>query len=630
MFSNNKNRNNNNNNCNDLAQAAYNFIALPDKILPAELDVYRQDLLSDDEDRIHDAFGTFLKEKGKLSGHIDLALKTLTPLFIGGNGEQPFSPAGRVIIPGSTIRGLVKNILKIVSCGSWHGDEDINDRRVYFRCLMATNNSAQWMNDLHRLYSQRMTTGKGKNTKKNTKMGILAKDKKGNYFVYPLLTNKTPKRILIREYEKNFNVKIKIRNSSTVAWHDDKAYIITGSQEKSKDGKSRLIETQAEYDKLSDVQKQKKGKQMIRYFSLKDVDWSNNHRFAVPDSVINDYVEDTNRCGVNLLECKDGTLSAAKAKSLGAKVSDDISSLITCGYLVEKNEITAFGHGLSFRIPYKNGIMDAVPADLQQDTIDFATAIFGNKERWASRVFFEDAEPNGTIDKLDTQIAHPLLQPNPTSYQLYLQQDAKKPLQHWDSKGAKIRGYKMYWHNKMSDWKATPEEITNQNVVRKITPVKRNSKFQAKIRFQNLSALELGALLMVFDLAGANQRAAYKIGQGKPFGLGSVEMKSKLYLDTNDTYTTLFRDGEFSENALPDDGKAYLECFEKYVSAEGLERCWQQTMKELNEMLDWTHADKTNGWAARIKSMSGDVQNKTVDERFKTRAILPTADEVYK
>lgn len=625
MFNNKGNNKSNNKKtvCNELAQAAYNFIALPDKILPAELDDYRQDLLSADEDRIHDAFETFLKEKGKLSGHIDLALKTLTPLFIGGNGEQPFSPAGRIIIPGSTIRGMVKNILKIVSCGSWHGDEDINDRHVYFRCLMATKSSQQWMHDLHKLYSQRMMTGKTK----NTKMGILAKDKKGNYFVYPLLPNKAPKRILIREYERKFlhNVSIEERGSSTVAWHDDKAYIITGSQ-----GKSRLIETQAAYDKLSKDQKQRAGKQMIRYFSLKEVDWSNKHRFAVPDSVINDYVEDTNRSGVNLLERKDVTLSAAEAKSLGAKVSDDISSLITCGYLAEKNEITAFGHGLSFRIPYKNGIMAAVPADLQQDTIDFATAIFGNKERWASRVFFEDAEPNGTIDKLATNMAHPLLQPNPTSYQLYLQQD-KQTLKHWDSKGAKIRGYKLYWHNKMdSDWQATPDEIKNKNVVRKITPIKPNSKFQAKIRFQNLSALELGALLMVFDLAGANRRSAYKIGQGKSLGLGSIEIKSKLYLDTNDTYTTLFRDGEFSENAVPDDGKAYLECFEKYVVAEGLERCWQQTMKELAEMLDWTNANKTPGWADHVKSMSGNVQSQDVDERFKTRAILPTVDEVYK
>ena len=96
------------------ATAAYNFIPLPDKILPADLDAYRKDLLSDDETRRHKAFRAFLNKKGNLSGHIDLDMETLTPLFIGGNGEQPFSPAGRVILPGSTIRGMVKNLQSII------------------------------------------------------------------------------------------------------------------------------------------------------------------------------------------------------------------------------------------------------------------------------------------------------------------------------------------------------------------------------------------------------------------------------------------------------------------------------------------------------------------------------------
>lgn len=621
-YSNNRGRNSFSARDDEKATAAYNFVSLPDKILPSELDDYRQDLLSDDEERIHRAFCSFLQKKGKLSGHIDLDMETLTPLFIGGNGEQPFSPAGRVILPGSTIRGMVKSLLKIVSCGSWHGDEDINDRHVYFRCLMAPSKAPLWMKDLHKLYSNRMTTGK----QKNTKMGILAKDTHGNYFVYPLLPNRTPQRILIREYEENFRggASIPIRNSSTIEWHEDQAYIITGSQKREK-----LINTQAAYDRLSGDEKKKKGKQMIRYFSLKNVDWSIKHRFPVPDAVVNDYVEDTNRRGVNLLENKDGRLSADRATALGANVSEDIVSVIPCGYLAENGEITAFGHGLSFRIPYQNGIMDAVPAALKKDTIDFAAAIFGNKERWASRVFFEDAEPEGNIEKLATATAHPLLQPNPTSYQLYLKQDGNK-LKHWDANGAKIRGYKMYWHDKTSDWKATPNEEKLTNVVRRITPIKRGSKFQAKIRFQNLSELELGALLMVFDLAGNRQAAAYKIGQGKGLGLGSVKIKSKLYLDTPETYTTLFTDGILSENNVHDGGKTYLDAFEKYVNEQGLSRCWQQTMREVAEMLDWNHAEKTAGWAERVKSMSGDVQNDTVDERFRTRAILPTVDEVYK
>lgn len=606
------------------ATAAYNFIPLPDKILPADLDAYRKDLLSDDEARRHKAFRAFLNKKGKLSGHIDLDMETLTPLFIGGNGEQPFSPAGRVILPGSTIRGMVKNILKIVSCGSWRGDEDVNDRHVYFRCLMAPNGSPTWRKELHKLYSGRMTSMHNKQPSKNAKTGFLAKDRRGEYFVYPLLPYHSGERILIGEYEDTFGVRVPTKAPvSSVVWRDDIAYIITGNQDKKK-----LKRTQAEYDAVPDFQRKKLGKQFIRYYSLHDADWSTNHRLTVPEAVINDYVEDTNRRGVNLLEDK-GRLPADKARELGAKLDADIVSVIPCGYLERDGEVTAFGHGLSFRIPYENGIMDAIPANLQQDTIDFATAIFGNKERWASRVFFEDAEPEGNIEKLETATAHPLLQPNPTSYQLYLEQDGRQ-LKHWDApEGVKIRGYKMYWHNKMSDWKATEDEAKLTNVVRKITPIKRGSHFHAKVRFQNLSKLELGALLTVFDMAGASATTAYKLGQGKSLGLGSVKMKAALHLDAADIYTTLFTDGALTEQASESDGSEYLKAFEAYIGKNGLNRCWEQTMRELAEMLDWHHAETAKGWSQRVKSMSGNVQTDDVDERFINRDILPGVDEVY-
>lgn len=614
------------------ATAAYNFIPLPDKILPADLDAYSEDLLSDDEARRHKAFRAFLNKKGKLSGHINLDMETLTPLFIGGNGEQPFSPAGRVILPGSTIRGMVKNILKIVSCGSWRGDEDVNDRHVYFRCLMATKKSPAWQKNLHKLYSDRMTSVHNKKPSKNAKTGFLVKNKRGEYFVYPLLPYHSGKRILIGEYEDTFGVRVPTKAPvSSVVWRDDTAYIITGNQDHNK-----LKRTKAAYNAVPPSERKKLGKQFIRYYSLHDADWSTNHRLTVPESVINDYVEDTNRRGVNLLEDKE-QLPADKARKLGAKLNDDIVSVVPCGYLERDGEVTAFGHGLSFRIPYENGIMDAIPANLQQDTIDFATAIFGNKERWASRVFFEDGEPEGNIEKLETAIAHPLLQPNPTSYQLYLEQDGRK-LKHWDApEGVKIRGYKMYWHNKVSDsdWKATEDETKSENVVRKITPIKRGSHFHAKVRFQNLSELELGALLTVFDLASVGETAAYKLGQGKSLGLGSVKMKATLHLDAADLYTTLFTDGALAEQAPESDGSEYLRAFKAYIGKNGLNRCWEQTMRELAEMLDWNQADTVDDWEKRVKSMSGNVKKdannkKNVDKRFFNRDILPGIDEVYK
>lgn len=610
------------------ATAAYNFVSLPDKILPAELDAYRQKLLSAQEDEIQEAFADFLDKEETFSGSIRLNIETLTPLFIGGNGEQPFAPAGRIILPGSSVRGMVKNLLKIITMGSWKGDEDVNDRHVYYRCLMSTSKLPAWTKDLHKLYTNKMSSMvKGKPVKK-AKTGFLLQDKHGNYFICPLLQGHAAKRILIREYENEFSVRVPIKGAS-VAWHDDKAYVITGSQGRDKRDNDRLVRTMQEYKRIPKNKLKTLGKQFIRYVSLHDADWNPAHWLPVPEAVINDYEDDTSRRGVDLLHDKN-KLTANKARSLGAKLSEDMVSVIPCGYLQKNGQISAFGHGLSFRVPYDHSIMDAIPRALKADTIDFAEAMFGNKERWASRVFFEDGEPVGEISTLPTKTAHPLLQPNPTSYQLYLQQDGNK-LKHWDAPGgAKIRGYKLYWHNKAYNWQATPDEAEMQNVVRKITPVEKGNHFQAKIRFQNLSAVELGALLMVFDMEGSSGKMAYKLGQGKSLGLGSVRIKPTLYVDDMSIYTNLFTNGRWQAEKAPADGEVFLQEFADYVKAQGMERCWQETMKELAEMLDWQHAEETKGWSARVKSMSGNVQKGDVDVRFRTRAILPTIHEVYK
>ena len=46
--------------------------------------------------------------------------------------------------------------------------------------------------------------------------------------------------------------------------------------------------------------------------------------------------------------------------------------------------------------------------------------------------------------------------PNPTSFQLYLEQDVDNhsTYNHWGHEGASIRGYKMYWHQPLAKAKA--------------------------------------------------------------------------------------------------------------------------------------------------------------------------------
>ena len=228
------------------------------------------------------------------------------------------------------------------------------------------------------------------------------------------------------------------------------------------------------------------------------------------------------------------------------------------------------------------------------------------------------------------------MQPNPTSYQLYLKQEQSGKLTNWDSSNAQVRGYKFYWHNAAPDWHASESELeldrgksADKRLTKEITPLAKGSRLAAKIRFKNLSAVELGAVMMMFDLHGLKD-AAYKIGQGKPFGFGSVRITPKLYIESDAAYTKFF-DAEGWQNPYSAENPAeYLAAFKDYLTARGLFETWRKVMAEVKKILDWSLTGRKD-WSFKIKAMSGEVsQAGGVDERFKQRDPLPSIFEVVK
>ena len=600
-----------------LATAPYNFVALPEKVLPAPI--------ADENEKL-------------FSGEISLRIETLTPLFIGGQGSKTFAPVNTPIIPGSTLRGMFKNIFKIVTCGAFRGrtetqhkGEDFNDEHIYFRCMMGVKRFP-WTRDLNKLYNGRMVhEERGRDRKlrpvKNARPGFLIHMTDGKYFIAPSIyaSDRKADRISIKEYEQKFRVKIPERNSSCVKWDGSVAYIITGSQ-------SGRLYTEEEFKKLPRDEVLKVGKQFIRYTKLSYVDWSRDHWFELFEDVRASYEHDRNRQGVDLLK-DPGILKRDALEQFTGKTLSGIDSLIPCHFLVEGGQVTAFGHGQCFRIPYRNRIGDAVKIS-GNDARDFSDTVFGTQDL-ASRVCFEDAAPEN-FSTLPEATTHPLMQPNPTSYQFYLTQNGNDPLNNWDTNGAQLRGYKLYWHNRNVDWQANANELeldrsksSEKRLTKEMTPLKAGNVFTSKIRFKNLSAIELGALMMIFDLDGL-KTAAYKIGQGKPFGFGSVKITPKLSVEDETAYTALF-DGDAWKNPCREENPdAYLAAFRNYVEEKNFLETWREVLRALKIILDWSRTEQKS-WSARVKSMSGDVsQRDGVDERFKQRVPLPSIFEVVK
>lgn len=566
-----------------VATAPYNFIALPKVMMPSALNA-RIDVAGDEKKRSA-AYKAYILEKGTYSGIIDLDITTLTPCFIGGNGEEFYGPTGEPILPGSTLRGMTKNIFKIITCGAMRGGEDFTDRHLYFRCMMAPNRMPQ-LKKLHDYYVSRMTTtNRDGDVIKTNKPGFLVR-KQGKYYICPA------EMTSIRRSEYGY-----VGKDSKVDWNirEKKAYCLTGNQ---------------------------RNKEYIR--CLSHGDW--NTLYEIPESIIQDYRDDKNRRGVNLLDDKNSQKNGSAVAFTGCA---DIDRVVPCFYIREHDTIQSFGHGRSYRIPYRKTVGANIPKALQDEgIIDFADAVFGRKELWGSRVFFEDAHLTNGVRTEKACAIKPLMGPNPTSFQLYLKQQKGEFPDHWDE-ASEIRGYKMYWHQNITDeWKDTqPFTKEREKITHRIKVLGKNASFHGRIRFENLSDIELGALLHVFRLTKDSQKIAYKLGQGKSVGLGSVTIKAELQLFDDKKYTSLFNDGGWETALVPATTDTYIDAY--YKSLGEYTRAYENSLTDLVHVLDWTNTAKA-GWKQKVASMSNDVQTGDVDRRYVERALLPTIEEIIK
>lgn len=84
-----------------------------------------------------------------------------------------------------------------------------------------------------------------------------------------------------------------------------------------------------------------------------------------------------------------------------------------------------------------------------------------------------------------------------------------------------------------NNYKASEKDVQEHEsqYAHPIKPIREGQTFQFGIDFENLHAEELGALLWVIEKA-RNPDYRLKIGMGKPYGLGSVEITSKIQFET--------------------------------------------------------------------------------------------------
>jgi len=223
-------------------------------------------------------------------------------------------------------------------------------------------------------------------------------------------------------------------------------------------------------------------------------------------------------------------------------------------------DVAFFGHTMMLRMAYGRSARDYVPTALRDPNVtDLAEAIFGwvardaddKRAARASRVFVTDArcEKRGDEVWLQGEPFSPriLASPKITTFQHYLAQlipddqivsytkDGKPQYQanlsHYGSKTPEetvIRGHKMYWHRGQVDAdKIAGQKQNGPNTsltqYTRFKPVRAGIPFSFRIYFENLTDVEMGALLWVLNLPAEHYA---KLGMGKPLGMGAVELKA--------------------------------------------------------------------------------------------------------
>lgn len=679
-------------------QAPYNFVPLNKSVVPADepppFDRYHPD---------------------RKSGYIEIEIETKTPLFIRGKGSEFFSEGGSPKIPGSSLRGMVRTLVEIVSFGKF-GPYD--DKSLYYRAVgdkgrLGSQYKNQMLDELDDYFPK-------------VRSGLLRKNGNGFLIVPSAFSEGTQFYRLNGRFDdhdifhpgsrmgesfKEFipNFRMGLFSFRKIFFKPVKPIPHPHSVKKKGGGVYKYNLKYALVDQVSLDEGSGLHRGYLissgRFGNKKHMQWIINEPEAtsgeenvirVEEKIMREYRDDDNR-----------EESADLLKML-----DKHHEGVPCFYLEDEgHRIVALGHTALFRLPYKYSIGKHGPDDLNKKaSIDMAEAIFGKSEEFASRAFFEDADLVAGQSEIFMDETSPQIMsgPKPTTTQHYLEQPPnsrtdQRNLQNWNDPSALIRGNKLYWHRRTpSDsmqeysWNANQikinksdfekflandggkplEEIIRglkyitedngflmvacsvdslpesdfKDLLKKyllaggketkaqytlIRPVNPGKKFRGRIRFENLSNEELGALLFTLDLPND---CCHKIGMAKPLGLGSIRVAPTLHIVNRQMrYESLFGGARWNtavekkESLSEFKGKFENHILSKVSSEEkgASLSLWDiPRMKSLRKMLTWRpSSDKAWLERTRYKEIQHSVSNKETENEFREKSVLKNPDE---
>ena len=464
-----------------------------------------------------------------LCGTIGFELTAHTPILVGDEktdaannlpGSVSFFklPDGRYAIPGSSLKGMIKNILSIATFSRMKA---VDDQKFSVRYLHNSN-----------LYGENMTEPIYGGFRSRVLAGWL-KFEDGNWHLYEAeyarieqstirsiipLFNFPPRPLPL---SRDTPAEIKYGISKRILTFQEVQYTDSGSMPHRHTNKILI------YNKVTSLGAGKTGylvitgqpspqKHMEFVFSAPGI------TINVSPSVINDFLSihsETNEW-----------------KYLNTKSPFPPAFGVPVFYIKEHGSVRAMGLAQMFKLAYKHGVHDLISHsyhNVENNKKDFVETLFGcigetQAESLKGRVSFDYAVcPLNTIKPI--RVGPTILNsPKASYYPIYVKQEYDgDPYTTYMDDNAEIQGQKRYpVRDNLNISAIPPIALNNTNIQVNLYPLPATTTFKGKLRFHNLMREELGAVIWALEWGG-NEHLRHSLGMGKPFGLGQVSIKVK-------------------------------------------------------------------------------------------------------
>lgn len=499
--------------------APYNFVPLNETVVRPDW----SELISLD-----------LPFKDGLSGRIDIKIESKGPIYIRNSGGKDtdntaFSttPDGRYFIPGSSLRGAIRNVLSIMSFGDL--GRQMDDVRHSMRDLR------------YRPYISKFQSAE-------------AGQPKQGYYKYHPDGNRPAvnvyggwlKCIGENEYEIQGVCKLKAikqseidRNLDTNVFENYKSTKYTSGLNDGKELKS--AKSKYEYFATKNLSTVIRGERGTYVFtgqpSAVDKDRAKVSEFIFLDSEVNKTVsKEVMQNFRNAYFEYDPRLQSTDYKYWNNILKTGGRIPVFLHKDPETGEILSFGLSFMYKFPYTftakeqtRKVQGTGDPDLSECIFGFTT-LDGNKVQNAlkSRVSFGHAMAG--VEKKPVELGlktEVLNSPKATYYPTYIRQKVNDAgsingpqYSTLFDETSRISGWKRYPVHK--DGVKSPKKPDNDKLSAKFRPIK-NAEFNGTIAFHNLRPMELGALLSALSFHD-NKDAYHSLGMAKPLGYGKVKI----------------------------------------------------------------------------------------------------------